>query len=44
MRRKYVELNFIGVNPAVIACPMGIAGIYGALRFMRNVRKAKPPE
>ena len=41
---KSVDLNFIVVNPAVIACPVGIAGIFGALRFMSDVRRAKTQE
>ena len=41
---KNISLNFIGVNPAVIAGPMGIAGIYGALRFMSDVRRPKSPK
>ena len=35
-----VELNHVGLNPAVIALPMGILGIFGSLKFMWDVRKA----
>lgn len=34
-----VVLNPVGVNPAVIAAQMMVAGIFGALRFMWDVRR-----
>ena len=37
-----VELNYFGINPAIIATPMGLIGIYGALKFMWDVRHPKP--
>jgi hypothetical protein len=33
-----IELNYIGLNPALIGAPIGVLGIYGALRFMWHVR------
>ncbi|MEZ5572225.1 MAG: hypothetical protein R3E64_09385 [Halioglobus sp.] len=33
-----VELNHLGVNPALIALPMGFLGILGSLKFMWDVR------
>jgi hypothetical protein len=33
-----VDLNYIGLNPALIGAPIGVLGIYGALRFMWHVR------
>jgi len=36
---EHVRLNYFDLNPAVIAVPMGIAGILGALKFMWDVRQ-----
>jgi len=35
---KTIELNALGINPSLIAGPMGVVGIAGALRFMWDVR------
>ena len=35
---KSIGLNYLGLNPAWIAAPMGVAGIVGALKFMWDVR------
>ena len=40
---EHVELNYVGINPAVIALPMGILGIIGSLKFMWDVRGADAP-
>lgn len=41
---RHIELNFLGINPAWIALPMGAAGIVGALKFMADVRhRGAPP-
>ncbi|KAA3639962.1 MAG: hypothetical protein DWP92_03890 [Armatimonadetes bacterium] len=34
-----VDLNWVAINPALIAGPMGLIGIGGALRFMWDVRR-----
>ena len=36
---NYIELNSVGLNPAVISLPMGVFGIVGSLKFMWDVRK-----
>ena len=36
-----IDLNHLGVNPALIALPMGILGIVGSLKFMWDVRHPK---
>ncbi|MEE4361353.1 MAG: hypothetical protein V2I63_07490 [Pseudomonadales bacterium] len=33
-----IGMNAVGLNPALIAGPMGLVGIAGALRFMWDVR------
>jgi hypothetical protein len=35
------DLNFLGLNPALIAGPMGVVGVFGALRFMWDVRRSQ---
>lgn len=43
---RVATLNALNLNPALIAGPMGIAGIFGALRFMFDTRKNEtdPPQ
>ena len=36
-----IELNYLGLNPVVIALPMGVLGILGSLKFMWDVRHPK---
>ena len=36
-----VELNYLEVNPVVIALTMGVLGIVGSLKFMWDVRHPK---
>jgi hypothetical protein len=36
---RVATLNALNLNPALIAGPMGFAGILGALRFMTDTRK-----
>lgn len=38
---QHVRLNYLGLNPAVISVPMGLAGIAGALKFMWDVRRER---
>jgi len=38
-----IELNYLGMNPAVIALPMGLLGIIGCLKFMWDVRHTSAP-
>ena len=33
-----IDLNYLGLNPAVIAVPMGVLGIFGSLKFMWDIR------
>ncbi len=35
----YIELNHVGLNPAIISLPMGLLGILGSIKFMWDVRK-----
>lgn len=43
---RVATLNALSLNPALIAGPMGFAGILGALRFMFDTRRieSEPPE
>ncbi|MEZ4278491.1 MAG: hypothetical protein R3F21_02600 [Myxococcota bacterium] len=43
---RVATLNALNLNPALIAGPMGLAGILGALRFMFDTRRieSEPPE
>lgn len=36
---EVVRLNKLGINPAVIAGPMGIVGVLAALHFMKDIRR-----
>lgn len=36
---EYIELNRVGLNPALISLPMGILGILGSVKFMWDLRK-----
>ncbi len=38
-----IRLNYLGLNPVVIALPMGILGMIGSLKFMWDVRRSNAP-
>jgi TRAP-type C4-dicarboxylate transport system permease small subunit len=36
-----IGLNYLRLNPAVIAFPMGLLGIFGSLKFMWDIRQRR---
>ena len=38
-----IELNYLGLNPVIIALPIGLLGIWGSLKFMWDVRHSDAP-
>lgn len=40
---EQIRLNYVGVEPQLIAFPMGVLGIIGSLKFMWDVRRASIP-